>query len=249
MIMLRARRVAGNLLLGFLPPCVFVACLLVLKNMIFATGITLVSVMILIVFAGFMQRNPWLRWYESRDIGVIELSGRGIMSFYPCPISQEGVKIKDRIFPFKRMHLFSMGLGGAGKIEHGAEKMKIELPKSDVVDSRWVMDLRPVLIYNGQTNQLMTKEFMSTYELAQQNESNLLQILGQVEKLNSAITYWARHILNQLAAAGNSLKNPKFWIIAVVVILVVVCIFAFGPKIMAGISPTAGSVGGFFQPR
>ena len=246
----RYRRIAGNSFAAFMPVFVVCVCTFFLPWFIILP-VGLITATVMVVIAGLMQRNPWISWSESGLPGVIEINSRGALSFHETRVAEDGAEIGGKKIPFFRNALFGGNLASPVTQKLKEKEATFTLVGDDVIDSRWAMGARSFFIYNSQTKQFMTKKFLMDYDVQEQRDSNALQLLAQVEKLNNNITYWARHILDQLAAAGRSFAGGYswLWIVGLIILLVIGGIF-LGPKLFTALSGQfSGGGAGFFTPR
>lgn len=250
----KLRRYAAFILLGFLPAFGYMVGTMFYNNLWLGIGLTMVCYLVGAITAGVIIKNPFTAMLEGSGLLVLDISSPGMIK--PFLVALKGNYIKGKtgrqpirdVFDRETVHSMTPPKWSSDKlafIKTGVEKkengLQFTLSEEDYNASRFALFHWPTLIYNGQTNSLITKDWLSTQESASFANHTILFLNRQVEELTSVVRDFARYVVEMTKPRGSWLENKWLWIVVVIILIVAGIIFI--PRILT-VASDAGSAGG-----
>jgi len=232
-----------------------------LTTILFFTGFTLYNlifglifmgggVIISVLVGGKLLENPFTQMLEGEGILCIDMNSTGMLKVFIMRVNPPYVegKLDNKLAKdvFNRSTVFSMaapqkaGIAQQGVGEDGVARMALVLSEEDYNKGRFGLFHYPVLIYNGITQSLLTKDFLAEKEKSTFAEHGVLYLNRKMEELTSAIRDFGRHVVENLKPNKFSLGGTWLWIIVVIAVIILAIIFL--PKLIPSLQQAGGTI-------
>lgn len=216
-------------------------------GLLVATFAFLAVVVISVLAANLLLKNPFTMLLEGAGILVIDLNSTGIIAPFICSIQDNLIVNKKKkvtdIFDRKSVHNIALPISPKTAVVHSADGgISFNLSKEEFNQSRFSLYQYPVLFYNSQIQSLLTKDFISDQEKIAFAEHSILYQNRLIEGLNLDVKNFGRYVVESLKPTTNLLASKWTWIL--IIGGLVVLGFMFAPSIISAVQntmPTATS--------
>ena len=191
----------------------------------------MVGVIFSVVAAGKLLDNPFSTMLEGKGILAIDLNSSGLIRFFNLivmPPKVEGVldgePIHD-IFDRKAMFRIAPPLNQGTATPHKNGGWTLEVDEEQYNQNKFAVAHYPAFVYNSATKTCLTKEALSTLEMRQLSEHNILSLLGEVRELNKNTRNLTRSSIDLWSNIGgffSSVKDNLVWILVILGLCVAV---------------------------
>lgn len=222
-------------------------------GLLIALACWLGSVLVGILIAFLLLKNPFTTILEGKGILCFDLNSTGVIQPFIVGIrnpdiigKHRGNKIKD---VFDRNAVYNMKIpqknmttekGKATDIKINQDgSITFTLNQENYNRARFAMLQYPVLIYNSHLQTFITKDFFSEMEKSAFAEHTVLYLNRNMQELTGLIRDFGRYVVETLKPKGSLLGGKWTWIIIIVVIGILAAIFA--PSIIDAIKGGAGT--------
>lgn len=202
------------------------------------------ALLVSILASKLILKNPFTMMLEGKGLLVFNIDSTGIIRPFIVYLHQPFVKGKlgsDSVNDvYDRSSVLSLAPPVKnGDAEMGEGKVKIELDESTFNKSRFGMYHYPALIYNSQLKSCITKDMLSENEKNSFAEHGVLYLNRKLEELTSIVRDFGRYVVELTKPKNNIFKNK--WFIIAVVALVIILIALFAKPVINTIMSTGGS--------
>lgn len=255
--MFKIRKVASLVLMGMLPSIIFFVMIKYYGLLMGIIGL-LIGVLITYFLSSLMLKNPFTDMLEGKGILCINMDSTGVLRPFIVSLSApyiKGILNKKEVNDvWDREATFNMAapkkLGKAEIITekipkpNGADKIvketfRIELDEEEYNKGRFALFQYPVIIWNEQTNSILTKDFFAEKEKNSFAEHGVLYLNRKMEELTSAMLNFGRYVVEQLKPKGSLLQNK--WVVGIAIFLIILLLVLFAGPIIESISGVAGN--------
>jgi hypothetical protein len=201
----------------------------------------LVCLLVSVLGANLMLKNPFSDMLEGKGILVINLDSTGIMQFFNLSVQNpyikgkfQGKEIQDVFNRDAVMQMIPPGKQQGVIMELDDDKnVYLKINRNEFNRGRFGFNQYPVLIYNAHLKTLLTKDFFSANEKTAFAEHGLLFLNRKVEDLTTVMRDFARYVVESTRPLKAWFEKKNTIIVIIVVILLIgVLAFMFGPRIM-----------------
>lgn len=243
----KIKKVAALVLNGLLPAIIFFI-MLRFYNFLYAIIGLLIGVLMSYLISNAMLKNPFTSLLEGKGILAINFDSTGVLRPFIMRLQApymkgifKGRKINDVWDREATFNLAAPLKVGTAKVEKkdGKEFFKLVLNEEEYNKGRFALYHYPVILWNEQTNSLLTKDFFSEKEKNAFAEHGVLYLNRKVEELTTSMLNFGRYVVEQLKPKTSLFANKWTWIIIAVVIIILIALFA--PSIINTIKGTAGT--------
>lgn len=239
------------MLAGPLLTTVFFYVGVVFYNLWVGLGLMFVGLLLAVLIGNLLIDNPFRRMLEGKGLLAFSLDSPGVIRPFNVGLDDPYIrgkagrqKVQDI---FDRDAVFQLSPPQEAKTTSSTNEKGetvISFTPDELNKNRFAFFHYPVLIWNNQIKQFITKEFFANSEKDAFAEHGVLYLNKQVEDLNSHLLNFGRYIVEQLKPASSIFAN-KWVIIAIVVVLVILGIM-FAPVIIDAVrgvtSPAASAI-------
>ena len=244
----------GALLLG--PLLVVIFFFIGVKFYGFWWGLALMGIGLILsaVLSNLLLNNPYRAMLEGKGLLSFNMDSTGVISPFIVGLQnpyikgkKDGQKIKD---VFDRAAVFTLQEPNESKEnfieqDNKENEIKLTLSKDDYNKSKFGQLNFPVLIWNDQIKQFLTKDFFSDGEKQATAEHAILYLTKLVEELNINLLNFGRYIVETTNPNKDSWLKGNWWVILLIIFVIVVLGIMFGPAIMDKLQGgVAGAAGG-----
>lgn len=240
---------AALIMAGFIPTIMFVLGN-ALKGLIWALVLFFLGMLLSVVMANFLLRNPFSDMLQGKGLIACNLDSTGLVTFFNVRLDNPkvvGSYFKQQIEDtFDRDAVFNFVPSGkkdgiAVTTPDGG--MLIKVNNQEYNKGRFATLQYPLLIWNDQMKTLLTKDFLSDQEKYAFAEHQSLHLNQQMNSLTSVTRDFARYVVNQVKPMSNFMAKHggKVIVIVILVILVGALAFLFGPAIFNTITSEGGT--------
>lgn len=230
----KVRKIAALLLMGLFPTIMF---FIAVTFWSFLYGLAFLAAGLLLgyLIANIMLKNPFTAMLEGKGILAINFDSTGVLKPFIVGLKAPYVKGilngKEVNDVWDREATFNFAVpkkaGTAQQITEGKKSyFKIELSEKEYNAGRFAMYHYPCILWNEQTNSLLTKDFFSEKEKNAFTEHGVLYMNRKLEELTGAMLNFGRYVVEQLKPKMSILQNKWFWIIIIVVGVIMLALFA-----------------------
>lgn len=196
-------------------------------------GFLFIGLILGLVLGNLFLKNPFTEMIEGKGILTFNIDSTGIIRPFLVAVNSpyiKGIFNKKPINDvFDRESVMQLAipvknLTPAMPTKDGG--IKIELTEKEYNNGRFSLFHYPVLIYNSQIGNIVTKDFLSNQEKSTFAEHGVLYLNRKMEELTSAMLNFGRYVIESLKPKESIFANKWFWIIVVGAVLILGAMFA-----------------------
>lgn len=214
-------------------PVLFFAIVLVFYGFLFGVLFMVPGLLLGILLGNLLLRHPLRDVVEGKGILAADLSSTGNFNLFTVNVQppyivgkHNGKEVKGI---FERNAVWQ--LSPIVKSNHTAWEdeqgnLNFFLNKETFNAARFALEHRPMLIYNGQIQSFITKDWLSDKEKGGFTEYGILFQNRQIEELTKEIKNFGRYVVEQLKPLAQLFQSKWVWIIVVVGIIIIMLLFA-----------------------
>jgi len=223
----------GALLMQGLIPSIFFYIGIITVGFLWGIAFLLAGVLITMLIAHFMLKNPFYSMVEGSGLLVINLDSTGILRPYIMGVDSPYIRGKVNRKPisdvFDRSTVFNMS--PPKKLKQKAlfkpkGGLKLDLSEDDYNKGRFALFHYPVLIWNDQIKSLITKDWLSNLEKDMFAEHSVIYLNRKMEELTSVVRDFGRAVVELLKPGKGLLGNKWVWIIIAIALGIMALLFA-----------------------
>lgn len=251
----KVKKWSANFLMAFLPTITFL--IMILTADFFQA---IISFFIMIPFAMFisgrLMSHPIIEFLEGKGLLVWTIDSTGLIEPFlvnvDSPFLRGNHKGKEIETVFDRDSISYMKpprkIGGLVKEDDKEIELKLRIPKDKKNDITFGLSTFPVLIYNKNLEQFISKEALAKFEKDTFVTHMVLYLNKKAQDLTNQLRDFARYIVEQTRPKKPLLGGWLKWVLVLAAILIIGMLAL--PVIMnIGGGATASGGGSIFSPR
>jgi hypothetical protein len=245
----------GALMLGPLLTVILFFIGVKFYNFWWGLGLMFVGLLASVGLGHILLKTPFRSMEEGKGLLTYNMDSTGVLTPFVVGLNnpyiegnKDGKKIKDI---FDRAAIFTLQEPVESKASFIKENkegiISLEMHKDNYNKAKFGQSSYPVLIWNDQIKQFLTKDFFSNGEKQATAEHAILYLTKLVEDLNVNLLNFGRYIVETTNPNKGNWLSGNWWVILLIVFVIVVLGIMFGPAIMdklgGGVAAASGSVG------
>ena len=190
-------------------------------------GLFLVGLLVSVMIANVMLRNPFSLMLEGKGIMAINMDSTGILRPFIVNVVSPYIKARfagkplNDVFDREAVMQLAVPVENATPAETTKEGgLIIKLSEKEYNAGRFAMFHYPCLIWNAQTNSIITKDWFSEKEKGAFAEHGILYLNRRMEELTTVVRDFGRAVVELLKPERSLLKNK--WVLLILIIGLVV---------------------------
>jgi len=197
-----------------------------------------------VIIGTLLLRNPFQRMLEGKGILAINMDSTGVLRPFIVSVNSpyikgkiQGKKILDT---FDRKTVFSWAVPQKSTTKATLEDgggITIKLTEDKYNKARFGFFHYPCIIWNGQINGVITKDFLSEKESGTFAEHGVLYLNRKLEELTSNVRDFGRYVVEMTKPKKSIFESKWTWIILIVFGAIMLAMFA--PAIINAIKGVA----------
>lgn len=203
-------------------------------------GFLFVGVLLGVLLGNIFLNNPFTEMLEGKGILTLNIDSTGIIRPFVVAVDSPYIrgffnkKPVNDVFDRESVNQ----LATPKKAETSLEQLedggvKITLSEKDYNAGRFALFHYPVLIYNSQINNIITKDFLSDQEKSTFAEHGVLYLNRKMEELTSAMLNFGRYVVETLKPKSSIFENKWFWVVLIGALVIMG--FMFAPAIISAV--------------
>lgn len=199
------------------------------------------------ILGNLMLKNPFTMMLEGKGLLCINMDSTGILR--PFIVGLDNPYMHGKIGKSHVRDIFDratvLQLARPQKNTTSLKQTKeggieIKLDEQKYNEGRFALFHYPVLIWNDQLKQILTKDFFSEGEKNAFAEHGVLYLNKQLEDLNRYLLNFGRYIVENLKPKSDIWQNK--WVIIVIIVAGIALMALFVPAIIKAMSGVSGPV-------
>lgn len=252
----KVKKIASLLLMGLFPTIMFFIAI-TMWNFLYGLLFLAAGLLLGYIVSSLMLKNPFTDMLEGKGIMAINMDSTGVLRPFIVGLQApyiKGILNRKQVNDvWDREATFNLAVPKkAGKAEkitvNNKSFFNIQLDEKEYNEGRFALYHYPCIIWNEQTNSLLTKDFFSQKEKNAFTEHGVLYMNRKLEELTGAMLNFGRYVVEQLKPKINILQSKWFWIVIIIVGIIMLALFA--KPIIQNIQGVAsgGALGGAINP-
>jgi hypothetical protein len=237
------RKWAALLIAGFVPTLLFFVAQQK-YNLLYSLAFFMGGLILSMVIGVLLLKNPFSDLIEGRGLLALKVDSTGIIQPFIVGVRGsyvtgkiDGKEVTDAFDRYAVMQFTAPVKNGgiAVPIREGENKggLHIELSERAYNNARFSFFQYPCLIWNGQIQSFLTKDFLSEFEKNAFAEHGILYLNRKMEELTNVVRDFGRYVIETLKPKGKGiLGNWLIWVIIAIIVIVLIALFG-KPIIMA----------------
>lgn len=206
-------------------------------NFVIALIIMLVALIISYFIGSLLLKNPFRSMLEGKGLLAFVIDSTGIIRPFNVGLKDPyivgkvaGKDIQDIFDRDTVLQLAPPRKNSTALKVNQDGGITITLDENNYNKARFALFHYPVLIWNNQLKQIVTKDFFSSAEKDAWAEHGVLYLNKQLEDLNRYLLNFGRYIVENLKPKGSFLSNR--WVLIILFVFLGVLLLMFAPSII-----------------